>query len=380
MARGILDGIQVLDFTRVVAGPYSTRILADLGAQVIKVDELPRGDAPVRSSGSAANNVGKRSIAIDLKQETGVEVAKKLAAKADVVVENFRPGVMARLGLDYSSMVEFNPSIIVASISGFGQTGSSTQRRAFGATAHAEAGWLWVQQQAFGSQAPFAPGVTVADIMAATNAVLAILGALFDRERTGQGQWIDVTLMESQLALLNEAASQALAGSSEETWQPFRHPIHSALDGNVSINIAHERNWKRIAGALEHPGEPMPESPRDANAMVGAWVAEYSVSEVARRMDEHEAPYGIVRTMPEAVKDPYFKERGMIAQVPDPLNGSLKVVNSPFHFSGAEVKPSGPPPLAGQHSKEVLESLGYSDGEITSLLASRVVGHQSTAT
>lgn len=379
MANMILSGIQVLDFTRVVAGPYCTRILADLGAHVIKVDELPMGEVPVRSNGSAGNNAGKRSIAIDLKQKRGIEVARKLAAKADVIVENFRPGVMNRLGLGCQQIVEVNPSIIFASISGFGQTGSLAHRRAFGATAHAEAGWLWVQQQVVGSEAPFAPGVTVADIMAGTNAALAILAALFDRERTGQGQWIDVTLMESQLAMLNEPASQALAGISEEAWQPFRHPIHSARDGHVSINIGNTRNWRRIAAALAHPEEPMPENSQGANAMVGSWVAEFSLSELARRMDEHGAPYGVVRTMPETVKDPYFTERGMIANVSDPLNGSIKVVGSPFHFSGTEVGPTGPPPLAGQHSTEVLAWLSYSDDEIKSLLASHVIGHQSVA-
>jgi len=378
VANGILSGIQVLDFTRVVAGPYCTRILADLGAQVIKVDKVPEGEDPVRSDGSAGNNVGKRSIAIDLKQESGIEVALKLAANADVIVENFRPGVMDRLSLGYQQIAEINPDIIFASISGFGQTGPLTHRRAYGATAHAEAGWLWVQQQASGSQAPFAPGVTVADIMAGTNTVLAILAALFDRERTGQGQWIDITLMESQLAMLNEPASQALAGNSEERWRPFRHPIHSVADGHVTINIADSRNWHRITEALEHPGEPMPEDPEDANAIVGSWVAGYTIAQLASRMDEAGAPYGVVRTMPETVSDPYFIERGMIVNVPDPLDGSLKVVGSPFHFSKTGIGPAEAPPLAGEHSKEVLESLGYSGDEITSLVASRVIGHQST--
>ena len=114
--------------------------------------------------------------------------------------------------------------------------------------------------------------------------------------------------------------------------------------------------------------------------MVGSWVAEYSLAELARRMDEHGAPYGVVRTMPEAVKDPYFTERGMIASVSDPLKGSIQVIGSPFHFSRTEVGPAGPPPLAGQHSREVLESLGYSDDEITSFIAAHVIGHQSAAT
>ena len=153
--RKILDHIRVLDFTKVVAGPYCTRILADLGASVMKVDELPDlSHGPVRSGGPAAYNAGKRSVAIDLKRDEGIEVALRMAAESDVVVENFRPGVMERFGLAYKDLESINPRLIYASISGFGQTGKLSNRRAYGATAHAEAGWLWVQQQASTSRSP----------------------------------------------------------------------------------------------------------------------------------------------------------------------------------------------------------------------------------
>lgn len=376
--RRILSGVQVLDFTHVVAGPYATRVLADLGAGVTRVDPPPPDGAerPVRSSGSASNNAGKRSIALDLRDPAGVEVAARLAARADVLVENFRPGVMAQLGLGYERLSVANPRLVYASISGFGQSGPSSHRRAYGATAHAESGWLWVQQQAAGSDAPFAPGVTVADIVTAMNAVSAILSALYDRERTGRGQRIDVTLVESQLAMLAEVAGPALAGEAEADWRPFRHPIHAARDGYVTINIGGLRNWRRIAEALGHPDEAMPSEPADASAAVGAWVAEHGVVDLARRMDEAGAPYGIVRSMREAVSDPYFTDRGMVVRLGDPVDSALTVIGSPLHFSDAATGPVGAPPLAGQHSLEVLQDLGYDEAEVRALLKSRAVVRQ----
>ncbi|MDP6107604.1 MAG: CoA transferase [Candidatus Brocadiia bacterium] len=376
--RRILDGVQVLDFTHVVAGPYATRVLADLGARVTKVDPLPPDGAegPVRGSGSASNNAGKRSIALDLRVPAGTDVAARLAARADVLVENFRPGVMARLGLAYEQLREANPRLVFASISGFGQSGASSHRRAYGATAHAEAGWLWVQQQAAGFDAPFAPGITVADIVTASNAVSAILAALYDREHTGRGQHIDVTLVESQLAMLSEVAGPALAGDSEAEWRPFRHPIHAARDGHVTINLGGPRNWQRIAEALGHPDEEMPPTPAEANAAVGSWVAGHDVADLARRMEEAGAPYGIVRSMREAVSDPYFAERGMVVRLDDPLDGKLTVIGSPLHFSDAVTGPAAAAPLAGEHSRQVLRDLGCDDAEVRSLLESRSVVQQ----
>ena len=376
--RRILDGVHVLDFTHVVAGPYATRVLADLGALVTKIDLPPPEDArlPVQSSGGVARNVGKQSIALDLKQRSGVEVALALAKRADVLVENFRPGVMTQLGLGFQRLIETNPRLIYASISGFGQSGPSAHRRAYGATAHAEAGWLWVQQKAFGGDTSFAPGVTVADIVTAMNCVSAVLAALYDREMAGRGQQLDVTLMESQLAMLSEVAGPPLAGDGESDWRPFRHPIHATRDGSVTINLGGPHNWRRIAQALGHPEEPMPEDASEANAKVGTWVAVHTTADVARRMEEAGAPCGIVRSLHDAVKDPYFSERGMVVQVGDLQTGMFPVIGSPLHFSEAQSGPSGTAPLAGEHSRQVLSDLGYTDADIASLLASRAVVQQ----
>ncbi len=370
--RRILEAVRVLDFTRVVAGPYCTRMLADLGADVVRIDAPPSGDGPARASGSPENNLGKRSIALDLNSGAGVEVAQTLARSADVVVENFRPGVMATFGLGYDELSVENERLIFASISGFGQGNSYSQRRAFGATAHAEAGWLWVQQQALEAAAPFAPGVTIADLATANFATSAILAALYDRERTGRGQAVDVSLMDGQLAILNAVAAPALAGQPPEQWTPFRHPIHEARDGHVSINIGSPRNFTRIAAAIGDASSAMPSNGREANALVGQWVAKHTVEELAAAMDREGAPYGIVKTMHEAVAHPYFEERGMIAEVSDPLDGTIRAVDSPLFLSDAVSTAAGPAPLAGEHTTEVLREAGYDDAAIESLIASGV--------
>lgn len=370
--RRILEGVRVLDFTRVVAGPYCTRMLADLGADVARIDALPRGEGVQRAAGSAENNLGKRSIALDLKTDAGVEAARRLARASDVVVENFRPGVMADLGLGYEQLEAENDRLIFASISGFGQGNSHSHRRAFGATAHAEAGWLWVQQQALGSETPFAPGVTIADLATASFATSAILAALYDRERTGRGQAVDVSLMDGQLAILNAVAAPALAGQPPEAWTPFRHPIHAARDGHVTINIGSPRNFARIAAAIGERDTTVPSDPTEANALVGSWVARHTVEELAAAMDREGAPYGIVKTMHEAVEHPYFAERGMIAEVADPIDGTVRAVDSPLFLSNAASTVAGPAPLVGQHTTEVLREAGFAAEEIDALLASDV--------
>lgn len=332
--RRILEGVTVIDFTRVIAGPYCTRMLADMGADIVKIDAIPEDGTATRTSGSPGNNMGKRSITLDLKSTTGNEIAHELIGRADVVVENFSPGVMDRLGLGYDDLKAGNPRLVFASISGFGQSGSHSHRRAYGATAHAEAGWLWVQQQAAGTGQPFAPGITIADMAAGLSCFSGILAALYDRNSTGKGQRVDVSLMDAQLSLLNEVAAAPLNGNDGDGWKPFRHPLHAAKDGHLTINIGSVRNWDRIAEGLGHIGTPMPEDAELANALVGEWVGEFTAEEAGRRLEEAGAPYGVSRSMPDAVKHPHFRERGMIVETNDPLDGNLRAVNTDHVLGG----------------------------------------------
>ena len=366
--RRILDGVNVLDFTRVIAGPYCTRMLADMGANVLKIDAIPESPR-TRTSGSAGNNMGKRSITLDLKHPEGIKVAHELVAQSDVVVENFSPGVMDRLGLGYDDLKGDHPRLVFSSISGFGQSGTYAHRRAYGATAHAEAGWLWVQQQAAGTGEPFAPGITIADMAAGLSCFSGILAALYDRENTGQGQRVDVSLMDAQLSILNEVAAAPLSGSGVDDWKPFRHPLHAAKDGHLTINIGSAHNWERIAEGLGHPGVTMPESPEEANSLVGAWVGEHTAADAATGLEAAGAPYGVSKSMPGAVEHPYFAERGMIVETDDPLDGSLRAINTPIVFSGAGRGATFGPPLAGQQTRAILGELGRTEAEIDALIA-----------
>lgn len=379
MARKILEGVRVVDFTRVVAGPYCTRMLADMGADVVKVDApFEAGRKPVRANGSVQNNLGKRSIALDLKHPEGAEAARRLIASADVVVENFTPGVMGRLGLGYAEVSASNARLVYASISGFGQRGSFSHRRAYGATAHAEAGWLWVQQQAQRAPEPFAPGVTVADLVTGATAFSGILAALYDRERTGRGQWVDTALMDAQLHTLSEVAGPALNGAPIEAWQPFRHPVHRTRDGrHLTINIGEPHNWERLATALGYAGAPMPPVPAEANGMVATWVADLDAADAARRLDAAGAPYGLTMTVHEAVAHPYFGERHMIAEVGDPLDGYVRAVDSSLFFSEAESTAAGPAPLAGQHTRVILAEAGYDAHAVDMLIEAGAAQEQA---
>lgn len=371
--RRILEGIRVIDFTRIVAGPFCTRMLADLGADVVKVDQPAGGGGKVagRPAGSVTNNLGKRSVTLDLKQPAALQAARALVSRADVVVENFRPGVMDSLGIGYRDCAALNPALVFASISGFGQTGAHSHRRAFGATAHAEAGWLWVQQQAVGATEPFAPGVTVADLVTGMTAFSGILAALYDREHTGRGQHVDTSLMDCQLQMLSEVAGPALNGQPPEAWEPFRHPVHRTRDGrHVTVNLGPPHMWPRIASALGHEGTPMPPTPAEANALVGSWVRESDASAIAPAMDRAGAAHGVTFSMHEAVAQPYFEERGMIAEVHDPVAGPLRVVDSPLFFSESVSGVRGRAALLGEHTREVLEEAGLAPEDIDALIRS----------
>jgi CoA:oxalate CoA-transferase len=377
--RRILSGIQVLDFTHVVAGPYATRILADLGAEIIKIDLPinPDDPYPVLSSGRPGYNVGKKSISVDLKTKDGKGIAQKISQSSDILIENFSPGTMKKLGMDFEKISESNPRLIIASISGFGQTGKDSSRRAFGATAHAEAGWLWTQQQAASTTEPFAPGVTVADILTAMDCISGILAALFDRERTGKGQQIDISLMDSQLAMLSEVANRTLLENSSADHKPFRHPIHQTKDGFININIGPGiRNWARIAAAFDNPSEQMPDMQDERNAKVAHWVSKFTNKEVAERMDKNGAPFGIVKTLHDALKNPVFHERGMIAQITNEYSEKIPVIGSPMHFSNAISGPEGIIPIAGEHTRNVLSANGYDGDLINSLIESKIVFEQ----
>lgn len=372
MARRILTGVTVLDVTQIVAGPYATRMLADLGADVIRIE--PPAVLAGEQRGRGGLNLGKRSIVLDLKKAEGIEIALKLAADADVLVENYRPGALTRLGLGYDAVHAQNPRLVYATISGFGTDTTFAERPAYGATAHAEAGWLWVQQQAQGGAEPFAPGITVADIATGMNACTAVLAALFDRVTTGAGQFVNISLMDSQLAFLGEVAGPVLGG---DAFRPFRHGLQKTQDGYVTVNAGPPRNWQRLAGAVGDPGATADGAEAVSKAVTG-WAEGLSTATAAATLGDAGVAYGVMHTLDEALAHPYFAERGMVRELPLENPGGPRVVASPLRFSQAETGPWRRAPEPGEHTRAILEQFGFETDRIDALVHAGVV-HQSAS-
>jgi crotonobetainyl-CoA:carnitine CoA-transferase CaiB-like acyl-CoA transferase len=369
MSRAILSGINVLDFSQLVAGPRCTRMLADLGADVVVVERIPSAER-ARVVQLPYERVGKRSIALDLKHAEASRVARALVAQADIVVENFAPGTMDSLGLAYPQLAVDHPQLVYVSVSGFGQEGSFRDRRAFGAVAHAESGFLWLQQQARGDGAPFAPGLYIADLAAGLYAFGATLAALYDRAQTGEGQHIDLTLMDGLLSLMGGEA-HALLNDDRDAWRPFVHPIHRSSDGRYfTMTLATPEVRQRVGRII---GAPDPD-PLSASQHAGAWVAEHTGDEVIEAFERHGAPYGRVMSIPEALEHPYFEERGMIIEVAHPYEEDQRTLRSPLFFSRADPPAAAAIPAVGEHTRDILSGLlGYDDRRIDELVSSKAV-------
>lgn len=364
--------ILVVDLTTTIAGPYCTRLLADLGADVIKI-ETPQGDMmrtrpPIPDGYSrpfGQLNAGKRSVVLDLKQPEAVEALRKLIARADLLVENFRPGVMARLGLDYATLAESNPRLIYCAISGYGQTGPSAGAPAYAPVVHAASGYdlahLAYQDD---RDRPDWCGLFTADVLAGLHAFAAIGPALRLRDRTGRGQFVDVSMFEAMLGLCLTEVQLAQAGDE----RPARMfgPTKTA-DGYVMAAVASEKSFVALCHAAGRPelvNDPRFERYIDRRRNwhrfveeLEKWSATLSTAECMAALDRHGVPASPYRTVAEALRDPQLEHRGALATVRDPA-GEYKVLNAPFRISGADTGAASHAPGLGEHTREVLESLG----------------------
>ncbi len=349
--KGLLDGIRVLDFTTMMAGPYCTRQLADLGAEVIKV-EAPAGEqnrraAPIRDGESAVYgqlNCGKHSLAIDLKSPDGHKIALDLAHHCDVVVENARPGVMTRLGLDHAAIREVRPDVVYCAISGFGQTGPDAQNPAYAPVVQAASGYemATLDQQPEMTRPGFV-GVFLADVMAAVQAFGAINAALFARERTGAGRFIDVSLMESVIWLL--VYEIQLAQNPMDTPRGYYRPVR-ASDGFVMVAPGGQITFESMARAMEAP--EWIEDPRflthpdrnrnyaDLMALVEGWTSTRTAADCERILMAGKVPCARYREVHEVFDDPQLAHRDAFATVTDG-SGSFQVPNPPFATADAPV-------------------------------------------
>jgi CoA:oxalate CoA-transferase len=386
-----LQGIRVLDFSIMLAGPYCARLLADVGADVIKI-EPPEGDdmrlrAPLRGGNSTyfgQLNAGKRSLALDLKTAEAIKLVHQLVAETDVVVENFRPGVMDRLGLGYEALRKINPRLIFCSISGYGQTGPAAERAAYAMIVHAESGFdRSLVRYAGDRDRPATGAIFVADILGGIFGFSAIQTALVQRQRTGVGQRIDVALMDCMLNLLVYELQEAQfpIHSPRPTYGPVR-----TLDGDILIAPITPRNF---AALCEVTGQPeLRDDPRfktvplrGANwtammQVIEQWTARHTVEQCMSALEKAGVPSAVYREPGAALTDPHLLQRGSFATIADKA-GEFTGVNAPWKMSGADTAMKRDIPGVGAHRDEVLsQALGLSGEAIAGLARAGAFGHK----
>lgn len=387
----VLNGVKVLDLTRVVAGPACTRTLADYGAEVWKI-EPPDGDLMRRGVPKAngvaltfaQQNAGKRHLCVDLRLQAGQALVIDLAAKADVIVENYRPGVAKRLGLAYEDIIAVNPAVVYCSISGYGQTGSARNRRAYAPVIHAELGLLHLNARERGTE-PLPESVSHADFAVGAQAASAILGALYNKERTGQGCQIDVSMAETMLAT-NEYASVEVNGGFGEEISPFR-PGKAAVvqlrDGTYVQIPGNPTTWIFGMAKALHKEADMAErgwrSPKDTQdqddavkELMQAWALEYDhVSEFEMALDTARVPLGTVKAVADVPNEAWAQERQVFVAID--VNGARRLIpRSPVRFNHALAGPTeqadAGAALRGAHNRYTLTRvLHLSDAEINQL-------------
>ncbi|MGA7873448.1 MAG: CoA transferase [Candidatus Binatus sp.] len=392
MTNDILSGVRVLDFTTIVSGPHCTRLLADLGAEVIKI-EPPEGDfirmqPPIRAGKSAYFahlNCGKKSLAIDLWQAGAIDLVQQLATKSDVVVENSRPGVMQRLGLDYAPLARLNPRIVYCSISGFGQSGPWATRSAYAPMLHAASGYDLVNlSHQDGLERPLNTGIYVGDVLGGTYAFGAIQSALLARERTGRGDCIDLSMMDGVLSMLIYEFQEAQFPQKKRanTFQPTR-----AKDGFVMIAAVKPNNFEALARAVGHT-EWM-EDPRFATAkgraanwttlmsMLDEWASTRTAADCEATLSEGGVPCSRYFAVREALQHQHLEQRGSFSVIDDGA-GPLKVPNPAFKFGNATAAARDYVPALGGDNAEVLSTvLGYSADRVAALYEKRILHDDS---
>ena len=378
-----LTGVRVLDFSTTIAGPHCGRLMADMGADVIKV-ESPEGDLmrsrPVQRDGAGTMfgqlNAGKRSIVLDLKRPEAVAAVKKLVKDVDIVLENYRPGVMKRLGLDYSELAKINPRIIYGAISGYGQTGPGAGRPAYAPVIHAATGYdmahLGYQG---GRERPDNCGIFVADYASGAYALGAILAALHQRHVTGKGQMVDVSMFESLVGMLLGEVNRAQF-DFEVPSRPMYGPIE-AKDGYVMLATASERTFQDMAtaaGRRDWLTDPRFEKYADRRMNWGLFVDELeqwsrtlAVKEVIAAFEKHGVPCSPYLTVTEALEDPQVKHRGSLCTIEDRA-GAYQSPSPPFRCSGSPLQRGPRVAGLGEHTKSVLAEAGLSPAEIERLV------------
>jgi formyl-CoA transferase/CoA:oxalate CoA-transferase len=394
--QGPLAGTVVIDFTRVLSGPYCTMLLADMGARVIKVEQPGKGDdtrawGPPFVHGESAYflsiNRNKESITLDLKRREAQEVLDRLLAKADVLVENFRPGTMDRMGIGYERVSTHQPRLVYCSISGFGQTGPRRDLPGYDAVVQAEGGLMSITGDADGP--PYRLGVAISDIVAGIFASHGIVLALLARERTGRGQLVDVGMLDSTVALLTYQAGIFFATGTSPGRLGNRHPTiapyetYTARDGDFVIAVGNDEQWRRFCGAVGLDGlasDPRFETNRDRvtrydelRPLLAARLLERPRAQWLEALTAAGVPCGSVRDVGEVLGDPQLAARDMIAHLEHAAAGAIRTLGVPIKLSDTPGAVRTPPPQLGEHTDAVLRDLGFAAEEIARLRATGTV-------
>ena len=389
MSDDILAGVRIVDLTTTIAGPHCARMLADLGARVVKV-ESPEGDLmrsrpPLRDGASSAFgqlNAGKESVVLDLKRPEAVAILKRLVRGADVLVENYRPGVMARLGLGWETLRDVQPDLIYCAISGYGQTGPSAGQPAYAPVIHAASGYdLAHLSYQDGRAKPDACGVFIADVLSGTYAFGAIMAALYHRRATGRGQMIDVSMLESMLTMTLTEMQRA-----QFPLPPPGRPMFGPLqtkDGYVNLSVASERTFRdlaRSAGREDWLADARFAAYADRRRNwhlfmeeLEDWSRTLSTGECLAVFERHGVPCAPYRTVEDAMGDPQLAHRGAFATVRD-AGGAFRALNPPFRFSGARAAAQPFAAGLGEHTDRALADAGYTADEIAGFRARGVLG------
>jgi crotonobetainyl-CoA:carnitine CoA-transferase CaiB-like acyl-CoA transferase len=393
---GPLQGIRVLDFTRVLAGPSAALALADLGAEVLKVEPPGTGDEtrlfpPFREDVShyfLSVNRGKKSIVVDLKADAGVALIKDLASKCDILIENYRPGVMDRLGLGYGALSVVNPRLIYCAISGFGMTGPLRDRPSFDIVLQALSGALSVNGEA--DRAPMKLGIPLGDLVGGINGPMGILAALYERSVTGRGRLIDVSLLDGLIGMLGYLAQLAFFTGEDPKPQGSEHPnlvpygIFPSKDGSIIIACLMNSFWQRICQALDmqdcitDPRFETIEKRRDnrrlVNDLISVFTRQRTVQELVALFTEHNVPHAPILGIKEALAQPQAVAREMVVETDHPILGKIPIVNRAIKFPGDPQPVPSAPPVLGQNTDEILRDiLGLAPEKIAQLRAAKVV-------